>query len=355
MKFRGKSHESAKSPVSIQDVADKANVSIATVSRVLNNHNVVSSQTAARVRDVISALGFVPNPFAQGLITRESRVLCFALPDMFGEFYSQLIRGADAEAHARNYHLLVSSDARGKPQTPAEQRLGLGLGLADGLAVMITEPSAIQWKDSGDHSIPVVLIDFEVKEPHVDCVLIDNAAGAAQATEHLLQGTAPADLYFVGGPAENFDTKARADAFISTLASRGHNVRPDQVVFGKYELDWGATWFNQTQFNQTRRTPEHSRGIGVLAANDEIALGVLQAAEDAGVTAPHQIRVVGFDDTRLASLVRPKLSSVRVPTMQVGAAAISLLAQRLENPDREPTTLRIATTFIARQSSIVLP
>ncbi len=349
MKFRGRNHDAGRSAVSIQDVADRANVSIATVSRVLNNPDVVSPATAVRVREVIRELGYVPNPFAQGLITRESRVLCFALPDMYGEFYSELIRGADAEAHARNYHLLVSSDARARPQTTADQKAGLGLGLADGLAIMITEPSVLEWQNAGDHSIPVVLIDVEINEKGVDCVLIDNAVGATEATEHLIAGTRPEHLYFVGGPEENFDSKARAEAFTRTLAVAGYTVRPDQVVFGKYDLEWGSQWYVEYQARARRDIK-----IGVLAANDEIALGILQAAEDAGVSAPESIRVVGFDDTRTASLVRPKLSSVRVPTMQVGAAAISLLAQRLEDPERAPTSMRLATVFMPRRSSQIL-
>src|SRR5438876_10989122 len=99
-------------PVSIQDVAAAAAVSIATVSRVINNPELVSGPTSDRVRKAIRDLGFRPNHFARGLMTRQSRVLGIALPDIHGEFYSELIRGADTEAHRRGYHLLVSSDAR---------------------------------------------------------------------------------------------------------------------------------------------------------------------------------------------------------------------------------------------------
>jgi LacI family transcriptional regulator len=349
VKFRGKTTESGKSAASIQDVADAAGVSIATVSRVLNNPGVVSAATAEKVRSVIEKLGYVPNPFAQGLITRESRVLCFALPDMHGEFYSELIRGADAEAHTRGYHLLVSSEARGKPATHREHRNGLGLGLADGLAVMVTEPAALEWATTGDHSIPVVLIDIEVSEPGVDCVVVDNAAGTREAVEHLLHSLAPHQLYFVGGPEDNFDSRARADAFVATLAQHNHNICSGQISFGTYGTQWGSDWFDL--HGSAIRESTSGGPIGVLAGNDEIALGVLQAAEDAGLNVPRDLKLVGFDDSRLASLLRPKLSSVRVPTNQVGGAAISLLAQRLEDPSRAPTTMRLATKLIVRESS----
>lgn len=347
MTKRGRNnHDSAKSAISIQDVADAANVSIATVSRVLNNPDVVSAATAAKVREVIDRMGYVPNPFAQGLITRASRVLCFALPDIHGEFYSGLIRGADAKAHELGYHLLVSSEARGAPATSKSDRAaGLALGLVDGLAIMITEPSAMAWRDVADSQVAVVLIDVEVNQPGVDCIVVDNAVGTIQAMQHLLQGT-PADrLFFVGGPKENFDTRARAEAFRAELARAGRETTPDQVAFGRYSVEWGHEWMNQ------RLQSGNARGIAVLAANDEIALGILQAAEDAGMKVPADLRLVGFDDTRIASLIRPKLSSVHVPLQDVGAAAVAALAARLEDPDRAATVTRLETTLIIRESS----
>ena len=340
MKPRGKSSEG---PFSIQDVADAAKVSIATVSRVLNNPELVAEATAKKVREVIERLNYKPNPFAQGLITRSSRVLCFALPDMSGEFYSELIRGADSKAHQLGYHLLVSSEARGTPRSAEEATRGPGLGLADGLAIMITEPQALAWRGTGDDQTPVVLIDVEVEG--LDCVLVDNATGTAQAVSHLLERVPASRLYFVGGPAANFDTAARATAFRESLARAGHEPREDQVAFGRYDVAWGATWM------KSRRSGGRRGPIGVLAGNDEIALGVLQAAEDLSLEVPGDVRVVGFDDTRLASLVRPRLSSVRVPLADVGAAAIDLLATRIEDGDLEPRRVRLATELVIRESS----
>jgi LacI family transcriptional regulator len=340
--------EPAKAAVSIQDVADAAQVSIATVSRVLNNPDVVSAATAARVREVVQRLGYVPNPFAQGLITRASRVLCFALPDIFGEFYSGLIRGADAKAHELGYHLLVSSEARGSPTaSKSERAAGLALGLVDGLAIMITEPSAMAWRNVADSQVPVVLIDVEVNQPGADCLVVDNAVGTAEATRHLLAGTAPERVYFVGGPKENFDTRARAEAFAAELRKAGREPAEEQLAYGQYSVEWGYHWMEE------RVKAGGAAAIAVLAGNDEIAVGVMQAAEDGGVRVPHDVRVVGFDDTRIASLLRPKLSSVRVPLQEIGAAAIAALAARLEDRDRPPTVTRLATTLVVRGSSAV--
>lgn len=330
---------------SIQDVAAAAGVSTATVSRVLNNPDLVSATTAERVRKAIEQLGYKPNLFAQGLMTRKSHVLGFALPDIFGEFYSELLRGADAEARRQGYHLLVGSESR-KPDS-AVPNGNLAFRLVDGLAVMITEPNDRILKQAKDLRLPVVLMDLEVDDPTVDCVIVDNKSGAREATEHLLSSVAPARLFFVGGPRENFDTVERAAEFTRVLKAHNHAPGAEQVVFGRYAVEWGYLWAAQ----QLTKGGPGLRGCAVLAGNDEIALGILQAAQDHKLKVPDELRIVGFDDTRIASLVRPSLSTVRVPLAEVGATAISTLISRLKNPSRAPERVHIPTKLIVRESS----
>jgi len=334
---------------SIQDVARDAEVSIATVSRVLNTPHLVSADTSERVRAVIARLGYSPNPFAKGLITRVSGVMGFALPDIHGEFYSELLRGADHKARELGYHLLVSAEARADSGGAAGNKepsgRALGFGFIDGLAVMITEPSAAIWKEARGTRLPVVLMDLEIDEPNIDCILADNEPGTREACEHLLGSTSPERMFFVGGPKENFDTNKRAEVFARTLAARGHAVVESQVAFGVYSAEWGESWARE-------RGPAALKNCGVLAGNDEIALGILQAAQEMGVKVPDDLRIVGFDDTRLASLVRPRLSAVRVPLTEIGGAAIAALAKRIEDPESPGTVLRLPTTLVVRESSL---
>ncbi|MCA3004459.1 MAG: LacI family DNA-binding transcriptional regulator [Phycisphaerales bacterium] len=347
---------------SIQDVAIAADVSTATVSRVLNNPNLVSPETAEKVRKAVVQLGYKPNLFAQGLMTRKSRVLGIALPDIHGEFYSELLRGADAEARRRGYHILVGTEARkaeaqpltphnlppgalapGSPELP--ERSNLAFGLVDGLAIMITEPNELLWREARELALPVVVLDVEIAEPGVDCIMVDNGPGTKEATEHLLAALPGDKLYFVGGPRENFDTQRRGETFVETLRDAGIRARKDQLAFGRYSVEWGYLWAG------TLLKANALRGIGVLAGNDEIALGVLQAAQDARIKVPEELRIVGYDDTRLASLVRPSLSSVRVPMAEVGAAAISTLIDRIAEPERPATIVRLPTKLVVRESS----
>ncbi len=329
---------------SIEDVAKAAAVSIATVSRVVNNPALVAPKTARRVQRIINKLDYRPNLFAKGLTTRRSNVLGVALPDLFGEFYSELLRGADSEARRQGYHLLVSSEARIASGLDMDQ--GFNFGLIDGLAVMITEPDERIWDELQKTTIPIVVLDAEVRFRGISSVVVDSEVGARMAMEHLLQSVRPKDCYFIGGPRQNFDTAERARAFSTVLSERAHAPTPDQITFGDYTLEFGRIWADE---NLTRLTP--NMPIGILAANDEIAYGVMQVALDRGLAIPGNIRLIGFDDSRLAALVRPRLSSVRVPAAEVGAAAIRLLVERILSPDASDAKLRLASRLTIRESS----
>jgi LacI family transcriptional regulator len=328
---------------SIQDVAREAKVSIATVSRVVNQPTLVTEETASRVREAIKKLGYVPNAYAQGLSGRGGKVLGIVLPDIFGEFYSELLRGADGEARRLGYHLLVSSDAHDHGHPTRNENLAFGL--IDGLALMMTEPNVELWRETLDAALPTVVLDAEVNEPGVDSVSVDNTEGTREATEHLLSTTPPDRCFFVGGPKENFDTKARAEVFCATLATAGRPCTEPQVSCGEYSVDWGRAW------GRERQRGAGLKGCAVLAANDEIALGVMQAAQEAGVRVPEDLKIVGFDDTRLATLVRPSLSTVRVPLQEVGAAAVRLLVERVTDSEKPATRMKVGTKLVVRESS----
>jgi LacI family transcriptional regulator len=325
----------------MEDVAKTAGVSTATVSRVLNSPDLVAPETAARVQKAIQDLGYRPNVFAQGLMTRRSRLLGIALPDIHGEFYSELLRGADAEARREGYHLLISSEVR-------DGETGLispASGFIAGVALMLTEPDQTLWKNVREATIPMVVIDTDISDPGVDRVLVDNATGTRDAVRHLLSSVEPGRCFFIGGPKANFDTVQRAKIFRDTLAERGHRVDDSRLIFGDYSVEWGH------RSGDRLLTAANGEPIGVLAANDEIAFGVTLAASDRGLNVPGNVRVIGFDDTRLASLVRPGLSTVRVPMAEVGAAAIASLIARINDPDRPATCTRLPTQLVIRGTS----
>jgi LacI family transcriptional regulator len=291
---------------------------------------------------VIKRLGYRPNRFAQGLMTRRSGVLGIVLPDISGEFYSELLRGANTQARGSSYHLLVTAD--GTTGDRPDPIASGPLGLIDGLALMLTEPNEQLWSEARKSGLPMVMLDADLGAG-VDSVVIDNSTGAGEAIAHLLSSVPPGRCYFVGGPRDNFDTVQRAASFTRALKDAGHRPRPDQTAYGTYSPQWGRSWAAGVL------APAGADVIGVMAADDEIALGVLDALLAAGRSVPGNARIVGFDNSRLASLLRPALSSVHVPLAEVGAAAVEALINRIQHPESPVVRKTMPTKLVIRESS----
>lgn len=333
-------------PVSIRDVAAAAGVSIATVSRVVHDSSMVAPATAARVREVIERLGYVPNPHAQTLSSRETHVIGLALPRFHGEFMTWLLEGADEEATTLGYHLLMTtivkgSDGRRRPRI-------IGSGLIDALLVVITDAEDPMTELVLASGLPTVVLDTDMSGQGLDSVILDNERGTREAVAHLLRWVEPGSLYFVGGPTGNFDTIQRARAFGEYLSEQGWQVRPDQRTFADYSMDWGKEW--AIRMLQQKKLA----GAAVLAANDKIACGIMRVAEDAGIRVPDQLRVVGFNDSQISRIVRPRLSTVSLPMAEMGAAAVRMLVRRIENKFTDPVCAKLPTRLIIRESSTAM-
>jgi len=335
-----------RAAVSIRDVAEAAGVSMATVSRVINTPSVVAAATLARVQAVVQRLGYVPNAFAQVLTAGESRVIGVALPWFHGEFFSRMLQGADQQATKLGYHLLITSITT-KPDGSRRDRV-LGTGLIDGMIVMVDDAHDPLVEDVVKTALPCVSLDLDLSSRGKDSVVLDNERGTKEAVEHLLRWVEPSRCVFVGGPKTNFDTQHRATAFEQVMRRSGHEPSAEQVAYGEYSVAWGKEWAVRA----------HARGrltgAAILAGNDEIACGILRAAEAAHVWVPDQLRIIGFDDTRLAQSVRPTLSSVALPMEEVGVAAVEMLVRRIENRDAPATCIRLATKLVVRESSTAM-
>jgi LacI family transcriptional regulator len=340
---RADGQDERQTPVSIQDVADKANVSISTVSRVLNRRNVVNEKTRKRVESAITELGYSPNVFARGLMLRRSNILGLVLPDLHGEFYSEIIRGANFRARELGYKLMVSSGLAKDDDSQLVAAVG-DHGLVDGLAVMISEVNARTRATLEKVKIPLVLLDGDVDGVKHDSVVIDQRMGVAALIRHLIQDCGARRIVFVGGLATNIDSMERLEAMREVMADAGLKVAPGDVHHLDYEYD--------SAYNLgVKHVREWARGQAtVFAANDEMAAGIIDAALADGLTLPGDLPVVGFDDTRIAAMTRPRLTTVRAPMSAMGAASVDLLVQRLDNPKRPATKLTLESELVVRQS-----
>lgn len=330
-------------PASIADVAKLAKVSISTVSRVANGSNLVNAETRARVESAIEQLGYRPNAFARGLMLRKSEIVGLILPDLHGEFYSEIIRGANIQARESGYSLVVSSSRDGDDSHSLLRAIRQRT-ILDGVAVMVSELTDSIQEVLTDFNVPFVVLDDDLEAAPHDSVLIDQRFGARALMRHLIDKCGARRVIFVGGLETNVDTIARFEAYRETLAEAGLPFSTGDVHYLDYE--YGSA------YQLTERHVREWAGDGhcVFAANDEMAAGVLAAATAAGVSVPADLAVVGFDDTRVARMTRPPLTTVRVPMSEMGARAIDLLCQRVADPKRPTSRISLRPELIVRES-----
>jgi LacI family transcriptional regulator len=301
----------------IRDVAREAGVSIATVSRVFNNSSIVSEETIAVVRQVAARLNYWPNGVARSLITSRTHALGVLLPDIYGEFFSEVIRGIDLAARKHGFHLLVSS-SHADSEALAEALRSMS-GRVDGMVVMapdVDAPAAI--RGFATHC-PVVLVNPGQEVDECDTISIANHEGAREMTAHLLS-LGHRRIAMVRGPANNLDAEQRLQGYRTALRDAG--LQPDA------SLEVQGDFTEPSGYEAVRTLLALPvRPAAIFVGNDHMAIGVMSALGDAGLRLPADIAVAGFDDIAMARFTSPPLTSVRVNTSLLGERAVELLVR----------------------------
>lgn len=327
--------------VTIKDVAREANVSVASVSRVVNGHDNVQPQTRARVLEVIERLRYTPHVGARDLITRRTRVIGVLLPDLYGEFFSELIRGIDGAARERKLQLLLSSSHGDAAEMVAAVQTMRGR--VDGLLVMAPHLDAVGLGERFPGSLPLVFMNSRV-EREVPSVAIDSYAGARAMVRHLV-ACGHSTIAHLAGPADNFDAHERLRGYRDELAASLPAAAP-QVLIGDFSE---ASGYRAGQ----ELAAAARRPAALFAANDMMALGALSALLAGGLEVPRDLALAGFDDIPLAAYVRPALTTVRASIADLGRHAVNKLAAVIEGQAGEPSSpsLTLQPEPVVRQSS----
>jgi LacI family transcriptional regulator len=304
----------------IRDVAREAKVSVATVSRVINRSGPVSPDTRERIEAVARRLRYVPNGAARSLTMRRTYMLGALLPELHGEFFSEVIRGIDQEAQRQGYHLLVSSSHSAEAEIA--RAVQVMRGRVDGLIVMSPRVPASALEAYLPDGVPVVLIASRVEGTRFASLCVDNFGGAYAMVSHLVE-EGHRRIALIEGAAGNFDTTERERGYRAALQK--HGIEPDAAL----QVPGDFTEFSG--YEAVRRILEvRPAPTAIFAANDAMAIGALSALRDAGVRVPEQMAVAGFDDIPIARYLRPPLTSVNVSIHQLGARAVSHLLSVVE-------------------------
>lgn len=325
----------------IREVARAARVSIATVSRVFNNSALVSAETAQRVLEEAARLDYWPNNAAQILSTRCTHTFGVLLPDLFGEFYSDVIRGIDRESRLHDYQILLSSSHSNSEDVLAATRAMLGR--IDGLIMMAPDDSSIDTVERVRRRIPVVLLNPRFPVDRCHSVSIENFGGAVAAVNHLL-GLGHRDIAFVAGPEGNVDAEERLRGFRHALAVAGLDPDRALVVPGDFREMAGFE-------ASTRILARRPRPTAVFSANDGMAIGLLGALHRAGCRVPEDLAVVGFDNVAIAGYLNPALTTVHVDAGGLGRQAVELMLGAIAaGPEVVAVSDVIPATLEIRQS-----
>ncbi len=333
--------------VTIYDIADRADVSIATVSRVFNDHPRVSEGTRERVFRVANTLGYEPHASAQSLARQNTQVVSAVVPMMTSFFFMEVLRGMQDRLDESDFDLLVYA-ARTLGRVDGQLGRALQRGRSDGMLLVSTPVSGTRARRLTASPRPVVLVDSFHED--LDSVSVDNVTGGAEAARHLLD-RGHERIGLILPLAESVPAQDRRRGVEEALAARGVTLDPRLVVVAEWDHEQhGYTRYAGYRcMQQLLALPPEARPTAVFAAADVMALGALRAAREAGLSVPGDLEVVGFDDIESSAYVG--LTTLRQPMVEMGTLATELLLRRMREPDTPPSHTVFAPRLVVRETS----
>jgi len=329
---------------SIRDVAQRAGVSIATVSRAVNGISTVAPELAERVWSAIKEVGYVPNTQARALVLGRSRILGLVVSEITNPFFPELVQEFENLAVEQGYEVFIGSTNYDSARTEALLRRMLQRGV-DGVAIMTfgIEQDLIQ--KLVDRAFPLVFVDEGPDLPHIHVLKVNYGEGIRQAVQHLA-ALGHRSIAFISGPLQMRSAAARRDAFLAAMAELGLRVPPEHLVEGTHTMEGGINACKSLLALAELPT-------GVVCSNDMTAIGVLHGLHSVQQAVPRDVSVVGFDDIHLAQFVLPPLTTVQMSCKHLAAAAVQALRSGIEteHAEAERREWPIPTQLVVRQST----
>lgn len=330
----------------IKDVAREAGVSTATVSHVINKTRRVTDETRERVLRAIERCGYYPNAHARSLASGRSNTLGLIISDISNPFFPELVKSIERAAFERGYDLILSNTNYEAERTSSYVQRLIERKVA-GVALMTSEMDTALVGELARQRVCVVFLDLGSAGQCMNNIVVDYDTGIEEAIAHLV-ALGHREIAFVGGPRHLRSAVKRLDAFRASLARHLPAAEP-QVYDGDFKLDGGR--------RAARALMERGEEMptAVVAANDMMALGVMQEFRECGVEVPRDVSVVGFDDIAFAQLAAPPLTTVSLPREELGRSAVEALIVSIEHSEHEGTDIHVATRLVARASTGRVP
>ncbi len=330
----------------LKDIAQRLNVSISTVSRAIRNSPDVKPETKKSILALVEEFNYQPNQLALSLRNKQTHTIGVLVPNL-DYVLSMMVRGIDEIALESGYTVMIcqSNESYGREILNTRRLLD---SLVDGFIISVSSETKTfeHFKKIQDKNIPMVLFDRVTPELKVPSVRIDNEGGGFQATEHLIE-QGYKRIAILAGPENLGISNRRMDGYLNAL--KKHNIKIDESLIFHCDFNQDYAFFATQELLSMKKKPD-----AIFAISDRLAIGAMLAIKKKGLNMPHDIGLVGFNDEPILNLVSPTISSVEMPSFELGKLAAKLFIEALHNVDDDMSSIEkvLKTKLFVRESSL---
>jgi LacI family transcriptional regulator len=330
--------------MNIREIAKRARVSTATVSRVVNRIPTVNPQMAKRVWNVIEELGYYPNTQARALVSGRSRIFGLIISDITNPFFPEIVQVFETIAVQNRYEILLSSTSNDPKRMESSARRMIERRV-EGVAVLTFGMEEPLLEHLHVREVPLVFVDVGPQRPWVSNIRIDYLHGIRQGVQHLA-ALRHEKIAFISGPLKLKSSLARQQAFLRSIREIGVEADPALMVEGDHTMEGGMAAF-------AKLLAQSGRPTAVICSNDMTAIGVMRQSHEAHIAIPEDLSVIGFDDIRLAQFMIPPLTTIQMSQAELARLAFDALMADVERESPTPngTEYVLKTNLVLRQST----
>jgi DNA-binding LacI/PurR family transcriptional regulator len=328
--------------MNIKEVAARARLSTATVSRTINHSDLVRPRTAEKVRRAIRELGYYPNTQARALVSGRSHMFGLIISDIVNPFFPELVKSFEFAAIHRGYEVIVANTDYDSERMSGCVRRMIERKV-DGVAIMTSELDRHLLDELSHRRLPTVFLDVGKLKPLISNINVDYSKGIGEAVQHIV-ALGHQRIGFISGPLRLKSARTRRSTFLKCIAACGTGERQRSTVEGNHKIDGG-----EEAMMQLLSLPEPP--TAVLTSNDLTAIGALRAVTRVGLQVPRDISVVGFDDIELSRFIQPPLTTIRLSRDELGRKAFDALYETVAGERELGHEIKISTSLVEREST----
>lgn len=326
--------------LTIKRIAELANVSTATVSKVLNGKDKnISEATRRRILEIVERENYRPNRIAKGLKLKKTNTIGLIVPDIKNLFFAEMAKGIEDAAEKKGYSVILCNSNNNRDKEEKYINM-LQDRMVDGIILTTSENNIDLYFRDGQ--VPIVLLDRNIDaDLNIGRILTDNEEGGYIATKHLIDKGCK-NIGFISSINKNFSSYNRFIGYKKALLESGYKINEKLIYTGSFSIETG--------YNGTLELLKNSELDGIFCGNDYIAIGAIKALKEKNIKIPDEVKIVGFDDILLAKYMEPPITTIRQPIYDLGKEAVNVLISIIDKKDTEMTKI-LKTELVERGSS----